>query len=133
MPFCQRRKISDCSPRLNSVNGLHVAAAKRKPSQDARKGNRRHTGRAAAKDAANLAREGSKKTEVIDRMRRSQGATLAEIRELTGWQAHTVRGSVSGTLIKKLGLKAESFRSKETAKAPLGARREGDPSLVSPR
>jgi hypothetical protein len=30
-------------------------------------------------------------------MRRSQGATLSEIMELTGWQAHTVRGFVSGT------------------------------------
>jgi Protein of unknown function (DUF3489) len=30
---------------------------------------------------------------------------------MTGWQAHTVRGFVSGTLIKKLGLKIESFRN----------------------
>jgi hypothetical protein len=50
---------------------------------------------------------------VIDLARRSQGATLAEIMELTGWQAHTVRGFISGTLMKKLGLKVESFRSKE--------------------
>ena len=54
---------------------------------------------------AGIAREGSKKAEVIDLMRRSQGATLAEIMELTGWQAHTVRGLVSGALTKKLGLK----------------------------
>ena len=46
-------------------------------------------------------------------MRRSKGATLAEIMEKTGWQAHTVRGFVSGTLIKKLGLKVDSFRSDE--------------------
>jgi hypothetical protein len=89
----------------------HVALAKGKQKKDAPKGKRRHTARAAAKE--NIAREGSKKAEVIDRMRRSQGATLAEIMELTGWQAHTVRGFVSGTLIKKLGLKVESFRSKE--------------------
>jgi hypothetical protein len=91
----------------------HVAAAKGKPKKDAPKSKRRHTARVDAKDAASVAREGSKKSEVIDLMRRSQGATLNEIMELTGWQAHTVRGFVSGTLIKKLGLKIESFRSNE--------------------
>jgi len=75
------------------------------------KGKRRHTARPGAKRDANVAREGSKKAEVLDLMRRSQGATLAEIMEVTGWQAHTVRGFVSGTLTKKLGLKVESFRS----------------------
>ena len=60
-----------------------------------------------------MVREGSKKAEVIDLMRRSQGATLSEVMELTGWQAHTVRGFVSGTLIKKLSLSVESFRSDE--------------------
>jgi uncharacterized protein (DUF1501 family) len=90
-----------------------VAPAKRKPSKVARNGNGRHTARPGAKDAASLAREGSKKAEVIELMRRSQGATLAEIMELTGWQTHTVRGFVSGTLVKKLGLKVQSFRSKE--------------------
>jgi hypothetical protein len=89
----------------------HVAPAKGKRAKDAQKGKRRHTARAAAK--AHIARAGSKKAEVIDLMRRSQGATLAEIMELTGWQTHTVRGFVSGTLIKKLGLKVESFRSNE--------------------
>jgi hypothetical protein len=90
----------------------HGAPAKGKRNKDAPKSKGRHTAPAAAKDA-NIGREGSKKAEVIDLMRRSQGATLAEIMELTGWQSHTVRGFVSGTLIKKLGLKVESFRSNE--------------------
>jgi hypothetical protein len=60
-----------------------------------------------------MVREGSKKFDVIDLIRRSQDATLVEIMELTGWQAHTVRGFVSGTLIKKLSLNVESFRSDE--------------------
>jgi hypothetical protein len=91
----------------------HVPPPKGKRNKDAQKGKRRHTARAAAKGTADIAREGSKKGEVIDLMRRSGGATLAEIMELTGWRAHTVRGFVGGTLIKKLGLKVESFRSKE--------------------
>ena len=90
-----------------------VAPAKGKRNKDAPKSKRRHTAPAAAKDTVNISREGSKKSEVIDLVRRSQGATLAEIMELTGWQAHTVRGFVSGTLIKKLSLNVESFRSNE--------------------
>jgi hypothetical protein len=90
-----------------------VAPAKGKRNKDAPKGKRRHIAPAPAKEKVNISREGNKKAEVIDLMRRSQGATLAEIMELTGWQAHTVRGFVSGTLIKKLNLKVESFRSDE--------------------
>jgi ribosomal protein L7/L12 len=85
----------------------HVAPAKGKRKKAATKSERRHTAPAVLKEA------GSKKSEVIDLMRRSQGATLAEIMELTGWQSHTVRGFVSGTLIKKLSLNVESFRSEE--------------------
>ena len=91
----------------------HVASAKGKPKTDAKQSKRRRTVRAAAKDVVNIAREGSKKSDVIDLMRRAQGATLVEIMALTGWQAHTVRGFVSGTLIKKISLEVESFRSKE--------------------
>ena len=82
----------------------HVALTKGKGKKDTPKGKRRHTPR-AERETPNVARDGSKKGEVIDLMQRSQGATLAEIMELTGWQAHTVRGFVSGTLIKKLELK----------------------------
>jgi phosphopantetheine adenylyltransferase len=77
------------------------------------KGKRRPTAPTPTKEAVIISREGSKKAEAIDLMRRSQGATLAEITELTGWQSHTVRGFVSGTLIKKLSLNVESFRSSE--------------------
>ena len=82
------------------------AAPSQAPAADSRP---RPAKRAQAK--APSGSEGSKRAEVIALMRRSGGVTLPEIMTKTGWQAHTVRGFVSGTLIKKLGLKVESFKS----------------------
>ena len=50
--------------------------------------------------------------DVLALMRRDAGATLAEIIQLTGWQPHTVRGFISGTLVKKMGLTVDSFCGK---------------------
>jgi hypothetical protein len=36
-------------------------------------------------------------------IKRPRGATLVELQEATGWQAHSIRGAISGTLRKKLG------------------------------
>lgn len=49
-------------------------------------------------------REGTKQQQMIDLLRRPNGATLAEIVEATGWQQHTIRGAMAGALKKKLGL-----------------------------
>ena len=45
----------------------------------------------------------TKKERVIALLRRDEGATLADLMAATGWQAHSVRGFISGTLRKKLG------------------------------
>lgn len=53
------------------------------------------------------------KTElVISLLNRRSGATLKEIIAATGWQAHSVRGLISGQLSRKLGLRVESFKRK---------------------
>jgi hypothetical protein len=57
-----------------------------------------------------VARQGSKTAKVLDLLKRSGGATLKEILRATGWQAHSVRGFISGHLGKKMGLSVRSFR-----------------------
>ena len=94
-----------------------VAPVKGKAKKAPTKGKRRDTARPGAKGGANVAREGSKKSVVIDLLRTSKGATLKTIMKATGWQPHTVRGFVSGTLIKKLGLRVESFRTEDKERA----------------
>jgi hypothetical protein len=55
---------------------------------------KKNASRAKAKTQA-TPKPTNKKAEVIAMMKRSKGATLAEIVKVTGWQAHTVRGFVS--------------------------------------
>jgi cell pole-organizing protein PopZ len=65
---------------------------------------------------ASVPREFSKKAAVIDMLRRKGGATLEEIAKATDWQSHTIRGFVSGTLTKKMGLAVESAKNADGAR-----------------
>jgi Protein of unknown function (DUF3489) len=62
---------------------------------------------------ASSAREGSKKAEILALLRREGGATLQELMAATDWQAHSVRGFLSGTLRKKMGLTVESAKRQD--------------------
>jgi hypothetical protein len=53
-------------------------------------------------------RGGSKQAKLIELLRRPQGASVSEMQKATGWQAHSVRGVMSGALKKKLGLSISS-------------------------
>ena len=54
------------------------------------------------------ARAGTKQSVLIELLSRRDGATIAEAVNATGWQPHSVRGAISGTLKKKLGLAVTS-------------------------
>jgi hypothetical protein len=46
----------------------------------------------------------TKTEKVIKLLRRKNGATIADLQKATGWQAHSVRGFMSGTLKKRMEL-----------------------------
>jgi hypothetical protein len=57
------------------------------------------------------ARRGTKKAKILDLLKRPDGVTLKALMKATGWQAHSVRGFLSGTLGNKMGTPVESFKS----------------------
>ena len=59
----------------------------------------------------------TKKDTVLALLRQPTGATLDELMNATGWQAHSVRGFLSGTISKKMGLKVDSNKRPDGARA----------------
>jgi hypothetical protein len=53
-------------------------------------------------------RPGSKAAALIALLKAKRGATIAEMMEATGWQAHSVRGFLAGSLRTRHGLKVTS-------------------------
>ncbi|WP_370624207.1 DUF3489 domain-containing protein [Polynucleobacter sp. JS-Safj-400b-B2] len=49
-------------------------------------------------------RKPTTKHELIVTLLENQGASIADLVKATGWQAHSVRGFISGTIKKKLQL-----------------------------
>ena len=80
--------------------------SKKKAPRKRRAAKRAPTVKKAAKDSE----RSNKKAAVIAMMKRTKGATLAEIMQATSWQAHTVRGFVS-ILGSKGGQKISSSKN----------------------
>ncbi len=93
-------KTSKESPSTKPKARQRRRRAERKPSGSKLK---RRTSPAAV-------RPGTKQALLIDLLKRKKGATIEKIVAATGWQPHSVRGAISGTLKKKLGLAVTSER-----------------------
>ncbi|MCT8971441.1 DUF3489 domain-containing protein [Microbaculum marinisediminis] len=61
-------------------------------------------------NAAQSERPANKTATITALLQSSDGATVSDLMEATGWQAHSVRGFLSGTLKKKLGYTVTSER-----------------------
>jgi hypothetical protein len=67
-------------------------------------------------------RAGTKQAQMIEMLKRPEGATVEQIAAATGWQHHTIRGAISGALKKKLGLTIEATRTREVGPNKTGAK-----------
>src|SRR5579859_83111 len=87
----------------------HVAPKKAKAGKKASPAKKAAKG---AKKAAG-ARDGSKAAKVLDLLKRPGGATAKELQKATGWLPHSIRGFLSGTVSKKMGLAVSSTKGEE--------------------
>ena len=93
----------------------HVASSKGKSGKkptSAKKG-AKGAKRAKVPEKAAGARQGSKTEQVLDLLKRPGGATTRELMKLTGWQPHSVRGFLSGTVGKKMQLAVTSTKGED--------------------
>jgi hypothetical protein len=89
--------------------GVHVAPKKGKPTKKASPAKKAPKG---AKKAAGV-RDGSKTANVLDLLKRPGGVTAKELMKVTDWQPHSVRGFLSGTISKKMGLTVTSTKGED--------------------
>ena len=90
-----------------------VAPAKAKsPKQTAAKKAAKAPKKAAVAKIEGV-RDGSKTAKVMDLLKRPHGATMKELMKATGWQPHSVRGFLSGTLGRKMRVSVTSVKSED--------------------
>jgi len=104
----ERSRGEKAAPAHDVATGR--AAAKSKATRKAK-------GRKKAAPGSQGAREGSKKATILGLLRQPDGATLKDLMAATGWQAHSVRGFISGAIVRKMGLQVESQKRADGARA----------------
>jgi hypothetical protein len=102
-------KKASRAPRRAAVAPTQTKAGKKaSPTKKAPKG---RTKAKAAKPE--VVRDRSKSARILDLLKRPGGVTAKELMQATGWQPHSVRGFLSGTVRKKLGLTVTSAKGED--------------------
>jgi len=96
-------KASRAKPARNVAPKKDKSGKKASPAKKAPKSAKKATG----------ARDGSKAATILDLLKRKDGAPLEELMKATGWQPHSVRGFLSGTVSKKMGLAVTSTKAED--------------------
>ena len=93
-------KVSTRRTRIPAASKSQVSASTAKTAD-------RNSHRADPKSA----RTPNKLATVVAMLREKHGASIKRLIDATGWQAHSVRGAISGAIKKKLGFKVDSAPS----------------------
>ncbi len=92
------------SPKAHRHSGAKQPKKPRGARQAAKKAQRS----ARPRNTNTPARGGTKQAILIEMMSHPKGVTIADLEKAIGWQAHSIRGAISGGLKKKLGLNVTS-------------------------
>ncbi len=90
-----------------------VTLAKGKSGKKATPAKKTPKGAKKAKAAKPEARDGSKTARILELLRQPGGVTAKELMRVTAWQPHSLRGFLSGTVGKKMGLRLTSVKGED--------------------
>jgi Protein of unknown function (DUF3489) len=127
----QKQALSDPPPvkRFARAAGARTATKihKRSKTGAAKKIARAKT----TKKASGKHKPGSKQDSVIALLRRPEGATLGVLAKATGWQPHSLRGFLAGTVRKKLKLPLQSEKVEGTRTYRIGPAKPAKPAKAA--
>ncbi len=86
----------------------HSGAKRLKKPRGARQAAKKAPRSARPRNTDTAARGGTKQAILIELLSHPKGVTIADLEKAIGWQAHSIRGAISGALKKKLGLNVTS-------------------------
>jgi hypothetical protein len=100
------QKANRAPRRAQVATAKGKAGKKATPAKKAAKGAKKANPAAKEKGP----RSGSKSEKILELLRQPGGVTASALQKAAGWQAHSVRGFLSGTVRKKMGLNVISTK-----------------------
>jgi hypothetical protein len=108
-----KKKAAGAKRARNVAPAKAKSGKKPTPANKAPKAAKKATRPEKATKAKGAVREGSKTETILALLQRPEGATAKDLLKVTGWQAHSLRGFISGTLGKKMGLTVTSTKGED--------------------